>query len=274
MSSFQGREDVGLEPDGVAGKNTIAALDAMLAAKVKVPVTPPAPKPAPLTPHYMLGNADPPRGHDPGAGPWNSKPTTISHLALRSAIINILPQAYAIIGDDATKHMAHYLGNSGSTYTIDLEDMIEDVPSARQRFEAEAQQAQQFVELLDPGTHAITSRMMQGGYNTKSENWNWFFAIGGYSSWGKGTATVRQGAGGREYALDFEYCFYDRYNWDKGKSVTIFDITITDEFMGEFHRQRIAKEFDCVGSVRRRLTWGHGQPLSNDQLTTPVGGRA
>jgi len=74
------------------------------------------------------------------------------------------------------------------------------------------------------------------GYNTKEENWNWFYAIGGYSSWGKGEAVVSDGPSGRQYTLDFEYKFYDRYNWDKGKHVTIFRITITDEFMGEFHR--------------------------------------
>ena len=151
---------------------------------------------------------------------------------MKLGILNILPQAYAIIGDDATKHMYHYLGNSGSPFQIDLEDMLDDVPSARERFEAEAAQAQAFVELLDLGAHDITSRMMQGGYNEKDEN------------------------------------------WDKGKAVTIFDITVTDEFMGEFHRQGIAREFDCTGSIRRSFSWRKGQPLTKEQLTTPVGGRA
>jgi peptidoglycan hydrolase-like protein with peptidoglycan-binding domain len=274
VHAFQGRKGLGLKQDGVAGKGTIEMLDQLLAAQVKVPVTPAAPAPAPLTAHYTLGAVDPPRGHDPGSGPWNSKPKTASHIALKVGIANILPQAYAIIGDDATKHMYHYLDNSGAPYTIDLEDMIADVPSARERFEAEAAQAQAFVELLDVGVHDITSRMMQGGYNRKDENWNWFFAIGGYSSWGKGKATVADGMFGHEFSLDFEYCFFDRYNWDKGKSVTIFDITITDEFMGEFHRQGLAREFDCVGSIRRKFTWRKGQPLSKDQLTNPLGGRA
>jgi hypothetical protein len=195
-------------------------------------------------------------------------------VALKIAIANALPQAYAVIGDDATKHMYHYLDNSGAPYTIDLEDMLASVPSAMDRFEAEAAQAQAFVELLDVGVHDITSRMMQGGYNLKRENWNWYFAIGGYSSWGKGRATVTRETFGREFVLNFEYCFYDRYNWDKGKAVTIFDITVTDEFMGEFHRQGLAREFDCVGSVRRRLSWKKGQPLSKDQLTNASGGRA
>lgn len=141
-------------------------------------------------------------------------------------------------------------------------------------FEAEAAQAQSFVELLDVGVHAITSRMMQGGYNKKDENWNWYFATGGYSSWGKGNATVTKGSGGHEFSLDFEYRFFDRYNWDTGKAVKIFEITVTDEFMGEFHRQGLAREFDCFGSIRRKLTWRKGQALPKNQLDSPAGGRA
>lgn len=82
---------------------------------------------------------------------------------------------------------------------------------------------------------------------------------------------MKDTAAGRELELDFEYKFFDRYNWDKGKSVTIFTITVTDEFMGEFHRQGLAQEFDCVGSMRRHFAWRPGQSLSAQQLETPVG---
>jgi hypothetical protein len=91
-----------------------------------------------------------------------------------------------LIGDDAVKHMSHYLGNTGRTYTIDLEDMVEEVPSARENLEIEAAQAQEFAELLGPGKYAIRSRSAEGGYNAKDESWNWYFATGGYSSWGAG----------------------------------------------------------------------------------------
>jgi hypothetical protein len=67
----------------------------------------------------------------------------------------------------------------------------------------------------------------------------------------------------------FEYKFYDRYNWDGGKKVDIFGVTITDAFMGEFHRQGMAKEYDCFGSVRRQLSWQHGQPIPRPQLEAP-----
>ena len=56
--------------------------------------------------------------------------------------------------------------------------------------------------------------------------------------------------------MTFQVKFYDRYNWDGGKSVTIGGVTITDETMGEFHRQGVAKEFDCYGMVERSVSWG------------------
>jgi hypothetical protein len=76
------------------------------------------------------------------------------------------------------------------------------------------------------------------------------------------------------YELDIEYKFYDRYNWDAGKSVTFAGITVTNKFMGEFHRQGLAMEFDCVGSFRRKLSWNKGEALSTTQLHPNPGGRS
>lgn len=64
----------------------------------------------------------------------------------------------------------------------------------------------------------------------------------------------------------FVTSFYDRYNWDGGKKVNLFGIEVTDHFMGEFHRQGLAQEFDRVGVVRRRLTWREGEEISRTQV--------
>ena len=75
------------------------------------------------------------------------------------------------------------------------------------------------------------------------------------------------------YRIEYEYKFYDRYNWDAGKSVTFANITVTDHFMGEFHRQGLAREFNCLGSMRRVFSWRQGEAIAQAQLDTPVGGR-
>ena len=173
-----------------------------------------------------------------------------------------------IIGGDAARHMKHYMDNSGRDLRIDLEGMIDEVPTAKKHFENEVSQIKRYVETLPAGTHQITSTRAESAYNYKKENWNWFYAVGGYSTWGKGTATVSS-SDARE--LEFEYKFFDRYNWDGGKEVTIGPITITDQFMAEFHRQGVAREFNMRGSIKRSFRWTKGSPIPSQQYLPPGG---
>ena len=175
-------------------------------------------------------------------------------------------------GVNATRHLRHYLPNTGPAYTIDLEAMIRSVPSAGPWMVQEFRQVQGFLRTLPIGRHRFTSIFAEGGsYNVQEENAEWFFAIGGYRRWGRGEAIISNVKIGRHYGVDFEYCVYDRYNRDGGESVTIMGTTITDEFMGEFHRQGLAREYDCYGTVRRKLIWDgdFGVPDKTLILTRP-----
>jgi RHS repeat-associated protein len=203
---------------------------------------------------YKKGTDDPAITPDPGAGTWDSEEWTLGSWSLKQLIVNNIGIVW--IGmPDAVNHVQHYFGNSGSDYTIRLQKMIDDVPSAKRVFNTELGLAQAFVESLPDGKHPLTSGSASGGYNGKSESQNWYYAVGGYSAWGKGNATVCKD----EYTLEFQYKFYDRYNWDTGKSVTILGQTVTDQFMGDFHRQGLAREFDMRGAVKKTVKWKKGQ---------------
>ena len=207
---------------------------------------------------YKLGYSDPRIQTDVGAGPWSSRPKTLKMRALRARLrISISLNIAAIGGNDAVIHLHHYLDNTGNDLTIDLASMVQDVPSAKRVYEKEQASAKKFVETLPEGIHLITSSRASGGYNHRSESTNWYFAIGGYSAWGKGRAVVSKNRLGiRGYKLKFEYKFYDRYNWDTGKSVKLGPIEIKDEFMGDFHRQGLGKEYDVRGSLTEDIQWG------------------
>lgn len=272
--------DQKLRRDGIAGAKTFERLDQLMVAKSGPPSMPSPPvAPAPGPPaipdgrDYKIGTGDPYIKPDPGSGLWGAKPAELTYIMLKSQLTDakFLAAAALAIGDDAVKHLIHYFKNSGKPYTIDLEGMIEEVPTAKKMFLYEVEQAVAYVETLPPGVHQITSVNAESSYNFKQESWNWYYAVGGYSVWGKGTATVTAGAAGNEYVLDFEYKFYDRYNWDKGKSVTVMGIKITDEFMGEFHKQGLAQEYDEVGSIRRRFAWKHGGAIPPNQYKAPGG---
>lgn len=259
--------------DGVAGKNTILEMDKKLAAKFgATSVIPAPPKPIPIPQsdqHYTVGNSQPTIKPDVGAGIFNSKPVEVSMWALKQSILEILPprgsSAMLFIGFDAAANMKHYLNTSGADLKINLESMIDSGPTAKGRFRDEISQAKKFVETLPIGTHQISSKFAESAYNYKEESSNWFYAVGGYASWGKGTATVTKGATVTEYSLDFEYHFFDRYNWDGGKSVTIGPITITDVFMGEFHRQGLAREYNMKAMIKRQFKWKKGDAIPEAQ---------
>lgn len=208
-------------------------------------------------PNFYAGSADPAITPDKGAGAWNVEGRSADTTAFQALFYLYAAHAMLVIGDDATANMAHYFGNSGDDQTIDLEEMVDDVPSAKVLHDRELALAKLYVEGLPAGAHVFTSRNAVNGYNRQSESRNWFFAIGGYSVWSKGTAIVTVGAGGaRSYMIIWEYKFFDRYNWDGGKSVNLFGVTITDAFMGRMHREGIAREYNCYGSFARIVNWG------------------
>ena len=80
--------------------------------------------------HYRTGTGNPPLRPDPGAGPWNSRPRTASAIAQHAGLLGLVmhgtPNVYP--GINATRHLRHYLLNTGLPYTIDLEDMVRPFP--------------------------------------------------------------------------------------------------------------------------------------------------
>lgn len=206
---------------------------------------------------YKVGTDDPRVGSDAGAGAFDSEEWKLYMWGLKR---DILSGCYLIEGSmpNAVAHLRHYFDESGSTYTINLVGMIRDVPSAKDLYKDELRMAKAFAETLDVGDHDITSGSASGGYDTKAENADWFYAVGGYSAWGKGKVSVTCENGKKKYKLAFSYNFRDRYNWDTGKSVTIAGITVTDAFMGTFHRQGLAREFDMIGQTSETVEWVKG----------------
>ncbi|MCC6536473.1 MAG: peptidoglycan-binding protein [Bryobacterales bacterium] len=291
--SFQGSEK--LQPDGIVGPLTLGALDARLLKKAspKKPPMPPKHRPrrpaAPVTPKppggspppfsfdngvYRTGTGDPPLGHDAGAGPWNSESKQLQTIALKGVIVTNLDKAMIYPGINATRHMRHYFANHGRNLTVNMESMIANVPLAQEAMVGEFRQVQRFVQMLPVGRHQFTSKSAESSYNYKDQSADWFFAVGGYSYWGQGTVNITMVGGQRKYDVEFVYKMFDRYNWDGGKSVTLVGITITDEFMGEFHRQGLAQEFNCYGEVRRQVSWTGDVNVPPDATITRPNGRS
>jgi hypothetical protein len=161
-------------------------------------------------PNYILGSTDPVLKADAGAGVWKSSKPSAEMWLKKQAVYAILPHAGNVIGFDAAVNMAHYLNNSGRDLTLNFEKMINDVAEEKRIYKDELARAMQFVQTLPVGIHNIASSSALNGYAEKEESWNWFFATGGYTLWGKGIAKVTTVNKELQYELDFEYKFYDR----------------------------------------------------------------
>jgi hypothetical protein len=151
--------------------------------------------------------------------------------------------------------MYHYFGNSGTLLKIDYRSLLQSVASANTVWVNNKVFAKDFCQSLPFGNHDIVSKESTAVYCSKDQSRNWFYAVGGFHCWGKGTVTIEGAPGQRRYRLWFTWLFSDRYNWDTGKVVDIAGIVITDKFMGDFHRQGMAQEFNMDGGVTEAIEW-------------------
>jgi RHS repeat-associated protein len=225
---------------------------------------------------YRVGTGDPAIPSDPGAGPWGSKTPTLAMIIQKKNMMEALVGVWFVL-PDAALNLRHYFQNTGYDYTINLNKMVKETPSAKLNYERELNEAKRFAGTLGEGHHEITSGRYSPGRNDQRENLNWFLAVGDYKYWGRATVDVKcDGSGNNRVNMKFEYKMRDRYNWDSGKSVTIRGITITDHYMGEFHRQGLAMEYDLYGSMTESYSWTVPVKSVEPLLPSPIldgGGR-
>ena len=155
---------------------------------------------------------------------------------------------------DAAKHLRHYLNNTGNDLEIDLARFIREVPSAQPIIDEEISMAKNFAETIkDKNSFKISSSRTTEGYATKDTP-NWFYAVGGYSLYGKGEVSLCND----EYTMIFTIYFDDRYNWDAGKGVKIFGYPISDVSLGRLHQVGLGQEFNIKGEVQYIIKWKKG----------------
>lgn len=209
-------------------------------------------------PSYAIGDKAPALHPDAGSGPWCSAPKTMQYGLLKQ-MIELAMETDKIqlqVGPEAVAQMHHFLDNTGTDYIVDVEQMMTRSDYLRQRHDEELAEAKAFAETLQPGTYSITSTRVHGGYFRRSHDPRYYFAIGGFTYWGQGRVVVKDaGRGGRSYALDFEFHFYDRYNWDNGKKTEVAGVSVKDAYLQELHRHCYAREYDVKGESKRQVTW-------------------
>ena len=213
---------------------------------------------------YQIGNYDFKPTYDRGSGKHGASAPATNRDRLAKILWRGIALGARVMGyDDASKHMNHYLGNSGSLYTIDYAGLISEVKNARMARDIEINSAIAFVETVNGlENFDISSHSATGSSAPKSQSKNWYYAVNGYSTWGKGDVKKC----GRKYQMNLLLKFGDRYNWDVGKFVRIFGKKVPDIDLSRLHQVGIAQEFDMTGTVKYTVKWEKGQRIGSGAI--------
>lgn len=184
---------------------------------------------------------------------------------------------------NAARHMRHYLGNTGSTLNVSVDNILRDVPtfqSAYNSYEGEVRNKvnDRILQLNQCPSNPITFDLMgtknSSVYLRKDESPDWFFAIGGFTHWWTAKVTLTPNEDGElDVLIEMQMHIFDRYNWDGGKSVNIGPITVNDEQLGRLHKVGLAKEYDIEGvSSPKLINYSSSYTPSNSSSfpTTPI----
>lgn len=200
---------------------------------------------------------------DRGSGPHGVEDPGAEERRTREKM-NLIAEAADWKGDnDAARHMAHYLGNSGTDMELPVDKMMSDVPGFTAHIEDSIREHQAawrddaLAEFRRNGGQPVSMPVETGNRDfsfTPDVDNNWFYAVGSTRSNVTGVVTVIADENGQpKVGLDYQANAWDRYNWDESKGVTIDlpwggEMSIPDGQMARLHTTGIAQEFDMAGS--------------------------
>ncbi|MEU7769403.1 hypothetical protein AB0B25_30555 [Nocardia sp. NPDC049190] len=219
----------------------------------------------------------PPR--DSGQGPHGSQPwySRGDDIALEAVV-----QAAAVAADaqglpHASKHLRHYLGNSGADVNLDPDQIMHDDPGLKQIADelvsAEVQRI--CTEAAATGNYGIPipfqSPWQDYSFDPEQQR-DWFLALGSVENSASGVVTVHspETSGGQpDITVDYRTHIFDRYNWDRGKVTEIAGFDVFDSAIGALHTAGLAQEFDLLGASAAKHY--EGTLPADGQLTLPNG---
>lgn len=237
---------------------------------------PGAPAPPPLS-----------EGDGGAGGEWGEDGAGIGDRAKKELAERAADAAELRGWENAARNLRHYLDNSGDPLDVDPRRLLRDIEIFRART---ARARLQLIQDLQARARAAYDGEQVVLYEDGRGKWregapsspdylgdDWFYAMGGFSFVYTGRAIVRppaDGSGEPTVEIDYRLHIFDRYNWDKGKSVNIAGITIDDDFLGDLHRVGLAREYEIHGSTdTEHVTVGLDELVTVPPPSEPAGGR-
>ncbi|WP_237518313.1 hypothetical protein [Streptomyces sp. SID4982] len=181
--------------------------------------------------------------------------------------------------NDASRHMQHYLENTGEPLDLPVDKMLHDDEGLRVHTEEairgkqNAWRDQALEEFRRNGGRPVSIPVETGNRDysfPQGTQGNWFYAVGSTRTNVTGVVSVVPGADGEpKVGLDYQVNAWDRYNWDKGKGVAIGPLSIPDGQPSRLHTTGLAQEFDMRGSSSVKHYDLGSTASNNDPLPPP-----
>lgn len=169
---------------------------------------------------------------------------------------------------NASLMMAHYLDDSGDTYSIDMKSFFSDETALKNRNEDLNNAFRAAENLAAPGKKINIYQVDESIYHNLTGDWK--YSVGSYfSSVELYDVTVSNGV----YTAKVKYVVNDFYNWDSNDTRNVFsgaaakivgDVSPRD--LHQLHLNGTAKEFLSHGEITYRVTWVRGQDVKNIKL--------
>jgi hypothetical protein len=207
--------------------------------------------------HVVQQNGHTVQRQKDGSGKHGSQEAGIGNRLKKQWWYRVADTAESVGLTNAARHMRHYLNNSGTPLNVNVDQMLRDLPGLQKRFENEKSTAKNEANnrIAAANPHQPITFTLEGDrrnyYATKSESPDWFYAIGGFTYWYTATVEVIPSSKSSEkptVKMTIYLNVLDKYNWDKGKSVTIGPVTVSDESLGELHKTGLAQEYEVNGT--------------------------
>lgn len=227
---------------------------------------------------YILGKTPPEVGRDVGSGKYCNDPITPEAISLKVLLegslpsgsrISVVPSIKYMVDrnlPEAVKNMNHYLGNTGETLHVDMKTYMSKSERLTNKYKNDLDEAKSFAETMPPGNFSITHDAVQYGQFGQDKRVlmsfmgesDLYFAIGGYQWWGQAEFTVEKLKNGNHHCdMVYSFHFFDRYNWDGSKHVTVGGQDINDELLQTLHKQCLAREYDIKGLLETKVSWDY-----------------
>jgi hypothetical protein len=180
---------------------------------------------------------------------------------------NIIKTGGSLLGSyrNASALMAHFLGNTGEDFVIDMDTFLKDENALKTRNE-ELTKALRSCEVLAREGESISVYQIEELVHHNLSG-DWYYAVGSYfTNINVQNLTVN----GNIYTATINYNVTDFYNWDYSDSNPVFSgllgtftNNISPKDLHELHRAGEAQEFLSHGEVSYTISWVKGSSVSS-----------